>query len=1396
MPFKKGDRVKIPKGAEGTVRYVGKVSWASGTHVGVELDTSDGDNNGTKKGKEYFKCKKKYGIIEKEAYFTAVKGKKKSGGDSKKPRSSAKGKKLNVPITDDADDDEDDDVKVDTKKGKKGGGKSAAPAIQTTTIGIQTEVPTEVVENEYYCKIITRLYTEENDKLRKECDEAKAAMTSLQERADKAEARVKQLEYEKQQQAIELDPDSLREKLEMKEIENEELNIKLEIANIEIEELKEKQQQSLDVYVDKVAADKSQHAEVVRLNQEMQQQLSGMVKVCQDLLESKDKRINRLATEHDYVDSLSARLKDLLSVEQEVLGLKSKVKELEDKCASLVDADRMCRALTEYNNQLEGELGDWREYVLDVEAERKILEELNEHDEKLITDLAKEKKDMEVQLVALDKEHKQLKIEKSDLEKQIFELRNKMERQQLSAADDLTKYNFATLSTASNGGGADSPNASSNPTDDDEYVLMGNPTDAVMAMNSDNSQPSSASQSQAQKMLDNSVDRKMEAIWNENIRLQSQMDGLRSMVMSQVQDSVAAQQNYVQYELMKQYLPADSSNVDYRGIQVLAVLQSVLYKAKACRDLLERLFNDPSSAAMKNPKLALMSHTLCPYLLSQENYIRAIQEGFVSIAPDDEEAWKTKALRFEVGKFRELSKTYDLLLSAIESAGKSNELSFDIDKLDEHEKMLKGFVEKQFVNWSPDRPKKDDVRCAKSVVLQNVSESLYRFQSLSIKLNQFNAALFDLVHAPAQTTASITVASSAAAADSNQADEESKLSEQQPQSIGGGGDYEETMEDVQKNLKIGAVEKLFRLTNEIVSSTHQIVHFCQPVELGYGTEKYAHNLLRDANKTSVKWGQLMACKYISGQAVQRVTGMLDQIRSKVNVLQVPQTRVANLNKIIEAEEEQNAEGLIKLLERAYNTVSDVRKIISSTLFTTLKSTDEMPQHLNYEKFTQPYWEHKAEQFRVLFERQKENQDRMNNLEASMKQSDNEHAQIEKELKSKNQTIAILQDQNVAEKEKSVNLAQTQNTNTELSSKNEKLRAEKLKMAQQIAELEDAVTSKSAHIERYKKAMSRMKEQQSPLNKTQLSVPQPENQKNGVGGSGGGGGGGSHESQSTNIRRGGRYYRARLVQDRDVEYSTLLQETIQTLRRKMTQLTIAKKLINCELNLKPLPFTLLRETVIQKLNEEVNSKTTAKKKKRRKKKKQPPNGDDDEAAKTETDNDKDNGNESEYEWVTEDEDDAEEDIDLIGDDHDNKNRADKMVKLMQLQREKEVADKMQIELNSLTSHLDKLRSQPLIVDLTKKSRQKNDLSQQLIGRQMKLRDVHIQCQQIKNDLNKQMEQENSEQKLSNDAEPQQMGQILGEISIPNSSLKSLGLDRTHKVLLPAQQFGQLQTSFLW
>lgn len=60
-----GVRVSLIKdGEKGTVRYVGPVDYTRGTMVGLELDRDTrGKHNGSVKGKEYFKCEPRFGIM-------------------------------------------------------------------------------------------------------------------------------------------------------------------------------------------------------------------------------------------------------------------------------------------------------------------------------------------------------------------------------------------------------------------------------------------------------------------------------------------------------------------------------------------------------------------------------------------------------------------------------------------------------------------------------------------------------------------------------------------------------------------------------------------------------------------------------------------------------------------------------------------------------------------------------------------------------------------------------------------------------------------------------------------------------------------------------------------------------------------------------------------------------------------------------------------------------------------------------------------------------------------------------------------------------------------------------------------------------------------------------------
>ncbi|KAM4028198.1 kinesin-like protein KIF13A isoform 2-T2 [Anomaloglossus baeobatrachus] len=77
-----GDQVCIGDNKLGTVRYVGTVDFSRGVWVGVELHVQLGKHDGTVKGKEYFRCKPKYGVFVRPNRLTKALGSSKRDNGS------------------------------------------------------------------------------------------------------------------------------------------------------------------------------------------------------------------------------------------------------------------------------------------------------------------------------------------------------------------------------------------------------------------------------------------------------------------------------------------------------------------------------------------------------------------------------------------------------------------------------------------------------------------------------------------------------------------------------------------------------------------------------------------------------------------------------------------------------------------------------------------------------------------------------------------------------------------------------------------------------------------------------------------------------------------------------------------------------------------------------------------------------------------------------------------------------------------------------------------------------------------------------------------------------------------------------------------------------------------
>merc|ERR1712039_128793 len=174
-------------------------------------------------------------------------------------------------------------------------------------------------------------------------------------------------------------------------------------------------------------------------------------------------------------------------------------------------------------------------------------------------------------------------------------------------------------------------------------------------------------------------------------------------------------------------------------------------------------------------------------------------------------------------------------------------------------------------------------------------------------------------------------------------------------------------------------------------------------------------------------------------------------------------------------------------------------------------------------------------------------------------------------------MGILTEQNVKEKEKSTALAETQKENTELAKKNEKYKTDILGFTGKISQQNEEIAAKSAAIEKYKKAIARFKEKESPLSSSSINRQPSVAATNTMS---------EKAMKGANVGKGMTIKHGTILVDHEVEYSSLLQQTVQSLRRKVTQLTMSKKLTNCELNLNPLPFVLLRDEIISKINRQI------------------------------------------------------------------------------------------------------------------------------------------------------------------------------------------------------------------
>jgi len=74
-----GTRVNVLNKSQGVVRYIGCVNSQESTWIGVELDETKGENDGTVDKRWYFKCNEQRGIFVRPDSIQIIEEKKKPG---------------------------------------------------------------------------------------------------------------------------------------------------------------------------------------------------------------------------------------------------------------------------------------------------------------------------------------------------------------------------------------------------------------------------------------------------------------------------------------------------------------------------------------------------------------------------------------------------------------------------------------------------------------------------------------------------------------------------------------------------------------------------------------------------------------------------------------------------------------------------------------------------------------------------------------------------------------------------------------------------------------------------------------------------------------------------------------------------------------------------------------------------------------------------------------------------------------------------------------------------------------------------------------------------------------------------------------------------------------------
>jgi hypothetical protein len=961
MPsFTVGDRVEAPDGSVGTVKWTGKNKGKMrGTWVGVEYDDANGDTDGKAgDGTRHFKCKKGYGTYQKPSYFKAYKEKtakkskggkkkdkdkgdsgakstKKSAGKSKadkdsggKKKGGKKGsKKDSKEEKSDDDDDDSDDEPAPKAKGKKG-----RAAVHTTTIAIQTDPPEEAYSNKELARYVITFEREKNERLQSELDQVKAQMREMT--AELAEARSSSTSDDHGTKLLQAENDELKVKLEELELANEFLHVDLESAQLDIADLREKEEIGFDQAFLESLTDvgEKEKAELITTNERLEASLKSIQSSMQSIVNEKEAQIAILKAENAAIPLLEDRVRELLPLERQMEQMKWDMAQNQLAVGQLAECEKLLDTIKERFAVCEGETYDWRSYAQLVDTERLVLEALHEESEALIVDLQLANKEMKQKLAISSQDTKSRDADLRDLQGKYFELKNELDeinRTQLEAAFDTTSIASATAV-----GGVDDDSKESG----DDGVATG----------------------QSSKQMANMT-----------FLLSKQIAEAREILATKVRESCWGKSQAARVQLYQAYFPK-SLTIDESGIDCLAHLTRSLEKCKQLRDLLEKFYVNPLTSSSKNAELCLQSHVLCSILLEIENYLRAIQHEFLRTPSDEFKAFAAKYVKELVGPLltghgsgadgapvtspKSIEYGLEALLIAIEQSQLND---FDLGILEAIEKLVKKFVASHVTDsLSPDTMRMTiDQRVNKSQVLKAIADTYYRIQSITINMNRFSGRVHKIMHTDVQTTGKLggdTVAAildkAAHSGSEDEADDDIDVAAEVSSLVGSGspsGDMyatEDSVDAAVARLRVGLIEKLFRLRNSMTDTCLQVLSKTSPIDVGYKPRKrVTYQQIESANRTSVTVGVLSKCLAHTRDALSRVQ-KLDRALSTIKPdLLLPMERSDAINKLLDGESEAVEDGLANLLDSGYSALRTVLKLMDSVSYQSVSTSDELSE---------------------------------------------------------------------------------------------------------------------------------------------------------------------------------------------------------------------------------------------------------------------------------------------------------------------------------------------------------------------------------------------------------------------------------------------------------------------